>query len=269
MSSGTTSAPHRAVERDQRHGGATFALGEEPPSEPLVVCQRPPVVAKAQFGDQRPVKTAEPAPLSPPWHCASGLGGASDGPSPRKQSCARRRPAEIGVIQMSPEHNCEVGWSQSEGSSGSLPRHDRVPREPIRGRPRRDDRSWLEGPADAIGKAITRRMAPASSCMTTAQPGRTSSPPRPARRLLAWHCDHAGSAGRVRALAVGSGRAGQASRTIAIEGWLSGKPVQKLVRQLVVGITDTRDRLEWGTSPGPGCQIEPFSGTSSHESREQ
>ena len=44
----------------------------------------------------------------------------------------------------------------------------------------------LRGPADAIGKAIARRMPPASSCMTTAQPGRTSSPPRPARRLLAW-----------------------------------------------------------------------------------
>ena len=29
-------------------------------------------------------------------------------------------------------------------------------------------------------------MAPASSCMTTAQPVRTSSPPRPRRRLLAW-----------------------------------------------------------------------------------
>ena len=77
MSSGTTSAPHRAVERDQRHGGATFALGEEPPSEPLVVCQRPPVVAKAQFGDQRPVKTAEPAPLSPPWQRHSEAGAAA------------------------------------------------------------------------------------------------------------------------------------------------------------------------------------------------
>jgi hypothetical protein len=44
----------------------------------------------------------------------------------------------------------------------------------------------LRGPANATGKAIARRMPPASSCMTTAQPGRTSSPPRPARRLLAW-----------------------------------------------------------------------------------
>ena len=54
----------------------------------------------------------------------------------------------------------------------------------------------LRGPADAIGKAIARRMPPASSCMTTAQPGRTSSPPRPARRLLAWHCDDAGRGSR-------------------------------------------------------------------------
>jgi hypothetical protein len=34
--------------------------------------------------------------------------------------------------------------------------------------------------------AIARRVPPASSCMTTAQPGRTSSPPRQAGRLLAW-----------------------------------------------------------------------------------
>ena len=44
------------------------------------------------------------------------------------------------------------------------------------------------GSADAIGKAIARRIPPASSCMTTAQPGRTSSPPRPAGQLLAWRC---------------------------------------------------------------------------------
>jgi len=58
-----------------------------------------------------------------------------------------------------------------------------------RARPRRDDRFWplgLWGPADAIGKAIARRVPPASSCMSTTQPGRTSSPPRRAGRLLAW-----------------------------------------------------------------------------------
>jgi len=33
-------------------------------------------------------------------------------------------------------------------------------------------------------------MPPASSCMTTAQPGRTSSPPLPARLLPAWQADH-------------------------------------------------------------------------------
>jgi hypothetical protein len=37
-------------------------------------------------------------------------------------------------------------------------------------------------------KAIARQTAPGSSCTTTARPGRTSSPPRPARRLLTWHC---------------------------------------------------------------------------------
>ena len=43
----------------------------------------------------------------------------------------------------------------------------------------------VEG-SDAIGKAIARRMPPASSCMTTDQPGRTSSPPRPAGLLPSW-----------------------------------------------------------------------------------
>ena len=44
-----------------------------------------------------------PAAERQPRHCASGLGGVSDAPAPRKQSCARRRPAAIGVIQMSPK----------------------------------------------------------------------------------------------------------------------------------------------------------------------
>jgi hypothetical protein len=32
-------------------------------------------------------------------------GGVSDGPTPRKQSCVRRRPGAIGVIQMSPRQS--------------------------------------------------------------------------------------------------------------------------------------------------------------------
>ena len=44
----------------------------------------------------------------------------------------------------------------------------------------------LGGRPAPIGKAIARRMPPASSCMSTAQPGRTSSPQRLAGRLLAW-----------------------------------------------------------------------------------
>jgi hypothetical protein len=39
------------------------------------------------------------------WHCASVLGGVSDGPARRKQSCARRRGVTLGVIQMSPKHS--------------------------------------------------------------------------------------------------------------------------------------------------------------------
>ena len=47
------------------------------------------------------------------------------------------------------------------------------------------------GSVDATGKAITRPIPPASSCITTAQPGRISSPRRPAGRLLAWQTSSA------------------------------------------------------------------------------
>jgi hypothetical protein len=55
------------------------------------------------------------------------------------------------------------------------------------------------GSSDAIGKAIARRIPPASSCPTTAQPGLCSRPPRPAGQLLAWRTssltpDHSRSA---------------------------------------------------------------------------
>jgi hypothetical protein len=60
------------------------------------------------------------------------------------------------------------------------------------GRSLRPERS-----AGAIGKAVVRRMPPASSCMTTAQPGRTSCRPRPAGRLLAWHSSDAVTRDRV------------------------------------------------------------------------
>jgi hypothetical protein len=64
------------------------------------------------------------------------------------------------------------------------------PREAIV-RPAGPGRSLLpKGSAAAIGEAIARRNPPASSCMTTAEPGRTSSPQRPAERLLAWQTTH-------------------------------------------------------------------------------
>ncbi len=52
------------------------------------------------------------------------------------------------------------------------------------------------GSADAIGKAIARRITPGSSCMTTAQPGLRSRPPRPAGRLLAWQSNRGASGAR-------------------------------------------------------------------------
>ena len=51
------------------------------------------------------------------WRCASGLGGVSDGPARRKQSCARRRPAAIRVIQMSPKR-----WPCRRRSAGKSDR---------------------------------------------------------------------------------------------------------------------------------------------------
>jgi len=45
------------------------------------------------------------------------------------------------------------------------------------------------GAGNAIGKAIARRWLSASSSITTAQPGRTNRPPRPARPLLTWQPD--------------------------------------------------------------------------------
>ena len=74
------------------------------------------------------VSNSQP-PLFVPWHCESGLGGVSDGPAPRKQSCARRRPAAIGVIQMSPKRSFRLGAAQivkalvSEMGRSSLREH--------------------------------------------------------------------------------------------------------------------------------------------------
>ena len=58
------------------------------------------------------------------WHCASGLGDVSDAPAPRKQSCARRRPAATGVIQMSPRHSS--GSCQRENECDSAKRYKRA-----------------------------------------------------------------------------------------------------------------------------------------------
>jgi hypothetical protein len=44
----------------------------------------------------------------------AALDGVSDGPAPPKQSCARRRPAAIGVIQMSPTRCRAVTWLPSQ-----------------------------------------------------------------------------------------------------------------------------------------------------------
>ena len=45
-------------------------------------------------------RSSQPQPLDA-WHCASGLGGASERRPPRVQSCGQHREATIDVIQMS------------------------------------------------------------------------------------------------------------------------------------------------------------------------
>jgi hypothetical protein len=77
--------------------------------------------------------------------------------------------------------------------TGAGPLWDATPIRALRSRtwPRRDYRSWPQGRPTPSAKAIARRWLSASSCITTAQPGRTNRPPRPARPLLPWHCSDA------------------------------------------------------------------------------
>ena len=74
------------------------------------------------------LRSSHRTPLLLAWHCASGLGGVSDGPAPRKQSCARRRPAAIGVIQMSPKRSPNARQQDCECDRGPCPRAWRLGR---------------------------------------------------------------------------------------------------------------------------------------------
>jgi hypothetical protein len=78
------------------------------------------------------------------------------------------------------------GAKRSSRSSTSRDSFPRVPITRMTEAERSLLASWLVGPADAIRKALARRVPPASSCIATAQPVRTSGPPRRAGRLLAW-----------------------------------------------------------------------------------
>ena len=61
--------------------------------------------------------------------------------------------------------------------------------------------SWPVGSGRCHRESNSAGVPPASSCMTTAQPGRTSSPPRQAGRLLAWQRhNEAGAAARTKAV---------------------------------------------------------------------
>ena len=68
--------------------------------------------------------------------------------------------------------------ARQEGSSGALLRDDRVPRNAIARSAEAGRSLWAGGVSRGRREAIARPMPPASSCITTARPRRTSSPPR-------------------------------------------------------------------------------------------
>ncbi len=69
-------------------------------------------------------RSSQPQPLDA-WHCASALGGVSEGRPARMQSCGKRRGAMIGVIQMSPLR--KLGGRRPEcKSSRAEPGHTRL-----------------------------------------------------------------------------------------------------------------------------------------------
>jgi hypothetical protein len=104
-----------------------------------------------------------------------------------------------------------------------------------------------DGSTDAIGKAIAGRVAPASSCMTTTQPGRTSSPPRSARRLLAWR----------------SARPVAALLTIPFGGRAARRPSSPLMLCAPPAPSPSaRERLRAAPDPGP-CKHLAASGNAS------
>ena len=97
------------------HMSVSRPPGESRHGPHAVVCQQLPVVPNAQYVDRGPQPPSRPLPQ--PWHCASALDGASEGPPARMQSCGQRRSAPICVIQMSP--------TRSQGMVGSGDRSDR------------------------------------------------------------------------------------------------------------------------------------------------
>lgn len=97
---------------------ALFRRGEARRAEPAVVCQRPPVVPSAQFGDRRRSRTRSTR-LPKPWHDARRtLGGGARRPSRHRDNASRSR--REGV-----RRSCAP--PASVGTEGVITREDQAP----------------------------------------------------------------------------------------------------------------------------------------------
>ena len=131
---GATAVPvshHAAVTIAPKRSSALRHPGDRSRGEPPARCPTKAAARRPTSASRRSACASSGRCSRPPgaarqlsaWHCASGLGSVSDSPTPRKQSCARRRPAAIGVIQMSPKQSLNRRRSLEESD-----RPDRAPR---------------------------------------------------------------------------------------------------------------------------------------------
>ena len=108
---------------------SAFAESTRPPRPAAVAYAGPDDGRLLAVGGDRPAAVAciveaivsvGPRWRSSPWHCASALGGASEGRPARMQSCGQRRAATIGAIQMSPTEWRDPRRSEHERSRPAL-----------------------------------------------------------------------------------------------------------------------------------------------------
>ena len=128
-------------------------------------------------------------PLSP----RHGTGGTAGATTLARRERSRREPGRRDRVHakgITRPAGHEL-WKQSrQTGAGSLLGRDSYRRVAIPHMAEAGLSPWPQGRPTPSEKAIARRWLSASSCITTAQPGRTNRPPRPARPLLAWLCNH-------------------------------------------------------------------------------